>query len=168
MVWGDEYKCPPPWLAYNEKLKKKHWLKCPKAVTKKKTIWTRYKWFKISYLEFIFEKYYFGHTTFLYLSGRFLFISDFMAAGLKANKDLRKISLILRIPTHLTLKIICYHNIVKNLCHFTNFSANFCLVSEKAFTLHHFLTPKKCILKALWEKMSVLYLGKKTFVSQTK
>ena len=36
MVWGDEYKCPTPWLAYNEKLKKKHWLKCPKAVTKKK------------------------------------------------------------------------------------------------------------------------------------
>ena len=82
----------------------------------------------------------------------FLFISDFGAAGLKANKDLPKISLVLRRPTHLTLKIICYHNIVKNVSHFTNFSANFCLVSEKAFTLHHFLTPKKCILKALWEK----------------
>ena len=136
-------------VGLQRKIKKKHWLKCPKAVTKKKQfgqnindskfhIWNSFLKNIIS----VIQPSYICRDV-------FLFISDFGAAGLKANKDLPKISLVLRRPTHLTLKIICYHNIVKNVSHFTNFSANFCLVSEKAFTLHHFLTPKKCILKAL-------------------
>ena len=53
------------------KIKAKHWLKRPRAVPQKNhwPNWlTKYKWFKISYLEFFFWKYYFGHTTFLYFS----------------------------------------------------------------------------------------------------
>ena len=62
----------------------------------------------------------------------FFLISDF----LKANKNLRKkslilqyifpqkTSLILQISTHLTLKTICSHNTAKNFSHFTNFPAN--------------------------------------------
>ena len=58
---------------------------------------------KISYLEFFFWKYYFGHTKFLYLSRRssgyhqsFFLISDFLAENLKANKNLQKRSHVLQ------------------------------------------------------------------------
>ena len=38
----------------------------------------------------------------------------------------------------------------KSLYHFTNFSANMFLFGvRKIFALHHFLTPKNCILEAL-------------------
>ena len=42
-------------------------------------------------------------------------------------------------------------NTAKNLSHFTNFLANTFLFGfrKKAFALHHFLTPKNCILEAL-------------------
>ena len=50
--------------------RKKNWLKHTKAASPKKEIWTKYKWFKISYFEFCFWKYYFGHETFLYQSRR--------------------------------------------------------------------------------------------------
>ena len=33
----------------------------------------------------------------------------------------------------------------------------FCLVSEKTFALHHFLTPKNYFLEALWKQMSVYF-----------
>ena len=66
-----------------QRLSKKHWLKCPKFEP-------RCKWFKISYLEFFFWRY-FGHTTFLYSSTcssqyQSFFISDFLAKSLKANR----------------------------------------------------------------------------------
>ena len=32
-----------------------------------------------------------------------------------------------------------------------------CLVLEKTFALHHFWTPKNCILEALWKQMSVCF-----------
>ena len=32
-----------------------------------------------------------------------------------------------------------------------------CLVSEKTFALQHFLTPKNCILEALWKQMFVYF-----------
>ena len=58
---------------------------------------------KISYLEFFFWKYYFGHAKFLYLSRRssgyhqsFFLISDFLAENLKANKNLQKRSHVLQ------------------------------------------------------------------------
>ena len=33
----------------------------------------------------------------------------------------------------------------------------FCLVSEKTFALHHFLTPENSILQVLWKQMSVYF-----------
>ena len=33
----------------------------------------------------------------------------------------------------------------------------FCSMSEKTFALYHFLTPKNCILQALWNQMSVYF-----------
>ena len=36
-------------------------------------------------------------------------------------------------------------------------SKRFCLVSEKAFALRHFLKPKNCIFEALWKQMSVFF-----------
>ena len=47
-------------------------------------------------------------------------------------------------------------NTAKNLSGFTNFLANmFCVVSERIFALHHFVTPKNCILETLWKQMPV-------------
>ena len=58
--------------------------------------------------------------------------------------------IILRTSTHLTLKIICSQNTAKNLSDFTNFSGNMFLFGDKkTFALHHFLTPKNCILEEL-------------------
>ena len=59
---GGEQKCRPPWLADDEK----H----PKAVPKKRNLDQNINVSKISYLQFFFWKYYFGHTKFLYLSRR--------------------------------------------------------------------------------------------------
>ena len=79
----------------------------------------KYKWFKISYLEFFFLKYYFGHT-FLCLPRRsseyyqrlfFFLIWDFPGESLKANKNSKKI-------THF---IIQFRS--KNLTHFTNLNS---------------------------------------------
>ena len=43
-----------------------HWLKRPKAVPQKTKFGPKYKGFKISYLQFLFWKYYFRHTTLVY------------------------------------------------------------------------------------------------------
>ena len=75
----------------------------------------------------------------------------------------------LRTSTHLTLKIMCSRNTNK-LSDFTNFTAKMFLYGAR-FALHHFLTPKNCILflkdfesKCLYIS---LYLRKKIFVSKT-
>ena len=103
---------------------------------------------------------------------RVIFIPDFLAGSLKANKDQRKkslilqysfaqkTSLILRTSTHFTLKIICSRKNVKNLSHFTDFPANMfgvCLMLQKTFALHHSLMPKKCSLEALLKHISVYF-----------
>ena len=121
-----EWKCQPPRLADEKK----------------------YKWFKISYLEFLFffkkillqfpayNFYIFVHT----FSGHyqsFLQFFDFLAESLKAKKKqqqksslilqysfAQKTSLILWTSTNLTLNLICFRNTAKNLSHFTNFPAN--------------------------------------------
>ena len=79
------------WVKMSASLKKKTH---PNAVQTKKKFGLKYKWFKMSYLEFFSWKYYFGHTTFLCLSRRssghhqsFLLISGFLAESLKANKS---------------------------------------------------------------------------------
>ena len=104
---------------------KKHWQKCPKAVTKKKLKFvSKHKWFKMSYLD-VFWKYYFGNTTFYIhphvpvditrVSFNFIFssrksqsqqnlatkITHFTIYGFA-----QKISFILRTSAHLRLKII--------------------------------------------------------------
>ena len=119
-----------------QKIKEKHWLKLLKAVLQKTKFGPKYRLFKISiwvlFLKILFRAYnfFFGHH-----QGSFL-ISDFLAESLKTNKNQRKrslilqhsftqnTSLILRISTHLTLKIICSRNASKNLSHFTSFPAN--------------------------------------------
>ena len=70
---------------------------------------------------------------------RVLFISEFVAENLKANKNLpkrslilqyslaQKTSLILWISTLLKLKITCSQNTAKKLSQFTNFPANMIL-----------------------------------------
>ena len=103
----------------------------------------KYKCLKTSYLEFFFWKYCFGNATFLYWSTRFsghhqLFFLIFRFSSRKSQSQQKqakkstpfaiqfrpKTSLILRTSTHLTLKIICSRNTVKNLSVFRNFWAN--------------------------------------------
>ena len=56
-----------------------------------------------------------------------------------------------------SLKMICSLSTAKNLSDFTNLEQTcFYLVSEKIFALHHFFTPKNCILETLWKYISVL------------
>ena len=133
-------------------IKKKHWLKHPKAVPphKKKETGPKFKWFKLSYLEFFFWKYYFGDTAFLYLSRcssghhqSFFLISDVLSQNQQKQKLAKQVtiflqysfaqktSLILRTSTHLTLKIICSCNTAKNLSDFTNFPADMFLCSVR-------------------------------------
>ena len=78
-----------------------------------------------------------------WISSEFFLIPDFVAESIKANKNLRKrslilqysfsqkISLILQTSTHLTLKIICTRNAAKNLPHFTNVSASMFLFGAR-------------------------------------
>ena len=70
----------------------------------------------------------------------------------------RSKNLILRTSTHLTLKIINSHNAAKDLSHLTDFPANIFLFGvRKTFALHHFLTPKNCILEVLWKLYISVY-----------
>ena len=112
------------------KRKKKLWLKRPKAVPQKTKLGPKYKWFKISYLQFFFWKYFFRPTRSIF------FIPEFVAENLKANKNQPKRSLIwkysfaqrtaliLRISTLLKLKITCSQNTAKTPSQFTNFPAS--------------------------------------------
>ena len=126
------------------KIKKKHWLKRPKAVLQKWNLYQNINYSKSHICNFIFWKYYFGRTTlvhtFQWTSSAF-FIPEFVAENLKAYKNQRKISLILqysfaqkttlilRISTLLKLKIKCSQNTAIKLSQFTNFQQTcFCLV----------------------------------------
>ena len=103
---------------------KKHWQKCPKAVTKKKLKFiSKHKWSKMSYLDFFWK--YFGNTIF-YIHPhapvditRVCFNFIFSSRKSQSQQNLatkitrftiysfaQKISLILRTSTHLRLKII--------------------------------------------------------------
>ena len=86
--------------------------------------------------------------TFQWASSEFFFIPDFLAESLKANKNKRerslnlqysfgqKTSLILRISTLLTLKIICSQSASKKLSKHTNFPANMFLFGVRKKHLH--------------------------------
>ena len=62
--WGAEWIIMlATMVVRRRKIKKEQWLKLPKAVLQKTKFEPKYKWFKISYLEFYFWKYYFGNAT---------------------------------------------------------------------------------------------------------
>ena len=63
-------------------------------------------------------------------------VSDFLAESFKDHSfyntvSLKNTSLILRISTHLTLKVLCSRNTARNLSHFTNVRANQFLVGVR-------------------------------------
>ena len=106
---------------------------------------------------------------------------DRLAESLKANKNqqkrslisqysfAQKTSLILRTSTHLTLKIICSRNTVKNFSDFTNFPANMFLFGvRKNIWTASFLDVKELhscsTLKA--NVCRFLYISVKKYLSQ--
>ena len=156
------------------KIKRKQWLKHPKAVPQKTKFGPKYR---------CYWKYYFWHTTFTLIhmfqrtsSKFFVLISDFLEESLKTKKKL-----LIKI-TYFTIQVCSKH-----LTHFTNlnsldiennmllihcqtktfltwqifqetcFSLAWCWSAEKTFALHHFLTPRNSILEALWEQMLVYF-----------
>ena len=114
---------------------KKQWLKHPKAVPK-----FFFQNSGIPFLKILFRAYnvFIFVQTFQWTSSEiFLLISEFLAESLKTKKKnyqkrshilqysfAKKISLILRTLTHLTLKMIFFRNTVKNLSDSTNVPAN--------------------------------------------
>ena len=95
------------------------------------------------------------------------FLSESLKAKTKTSKrdDLFYNTVLLKKPcffsqtsTHLTWKITCSRNTANNRSDFANFHQTcFCLVSEKTFALHHFWTPKNCILMHF--KCKCLYIS---------
>ena len=75
-----------------QKIKKKYWLKRPKVVPKKTKFGPKYKWLKISHLEFFFltilfracNFFIFVHT-FWWTSSDFFLIRHFLTESLKVN-----------------------------------------------------------------------------------
>ena len=154
------------------KIKKEHLLKRPKAVSKNTKFGPKYKWFKISYLECFFWKFYFGPTTFLYFSRRSNgHHQSYFRFSSRKSQSQQKLA---KKTTHFTIQFCS-----KNLTHFTNhnsldiennmlpqhsqkpfwlckFSSKVVSVwcQKKTFALHHFSTPKNCILEALRKEMS--------------
>ena len=126
-------------MADDEKLKKKHWLKGPKAVPKSVKLGPKYEWFVISYLEFFFWKYYFKHTTFLYLSrlssGHHQGFFNFIFSSRKSQSQQKPA----KKTTHFTIQFLS-----KNLIHFANLNSpdpeNNMLAqhSQKPFWLYKF------------------------------
>ena len=95
-------------VGWRQKIKKKHWLKCPKAFSQKMKFRAKYKWFKISYLEFFLWKCYFEHTTFLYLSRRSSgHIRVFFNSRFSRRKSQSQLKLGKKI-THFTIQLFPY------------------------------------------------------------
>ena len=92
---------------------------------------------------------------------------------IQLNKNYPKRSLILQYSfaqiTSLIL-IICSRKKQKAFLTLKFFQKKcFCSLSEKNIVLHHFLTPRNCILEALWKQMSVYFcisLYVRTFCSR--
>ena len=62
------------------------------------------------------------------------------------------------------MKIICSRTQPKTFLSLQVFQqTNFCVVSERIFALHHFLTAKNCILEKLWKQISIYLLKKILF-----
>ena len=107
--------------------------------------------------------------TFHWTSSDFSFIPGFLAESLKARKKSKKyysIQFRSKDLTHFTKldffyiesnmlpkhsqKLFSSLRIFQQTC--------FCLLSEKTFALHNFLTPKNCFLETFWKQMSVIFL----------
>ena len=87
--------------------KNKYRLKHYKAVPQKTKLGPKYKWFKISHLEFFFWKYYYGYTTFLYSSSRCsVFNSTF--SNRKSQDQQKLAKKITHFTTEFRLKILTH------------------------------------------------------------
>ena len=96
-------------VTLRRKIKREHWLKHPsKAVPQKTKFGPKYKWFKISYLELFYWKYYFWHTTFLYQS-KFFFLFQI------SQKKVQSQQILLIKITYFVI-----HLCSKHLTHFMN------------------------------------------------
>ena len=118
------------------KIKRKHWLKHPKAVPQKTEFGPKYR---------CYWKYYFWHTTFTLIhmfqrtsSKFFVLISDFLEQCLKTKKKL-----LIKI-THFTIQVCSKH-----LTHFTNLNS---------FDIENNMLPKHC-QKYFW-----LYFSRNMFL----
>ena len=130
----------------HQKIKKKHWLKRPKAVP---------QIFVIPFLKILFP-----HVTVGII--RVFFIPEFVAENLKANKIQWKRSH--SFYYSFAQKIISSQNTSKNILSLQIFQqACFCLVPEKTFALHHFLTSRTTFLNHFESKCLYIsvYLFKK-------
>ena len=130
----------------HQKILKKHWLKRPKAVP---------QIFVIPFLKILFP-----HVTVGII--RVFFIPEFVAENLKANKIQWKRSH--SFYYSFAQKIISSQNISKNILSLQIFQqACFCLVPEKTFALHHFLTSRTTFLNHFESKCLYIsvYLFKK-------
>ena len=101
------------------KITKKHWIKRPKAVPKIRNLDQNINDSKSSILNFLFWKYYFGHTRFLYLSRRssghhqrFFLISRFSSRKSQSQQNPAK---------KITHFIIQFRS--KDLTHFSNINS---------------------------------------------
>ena len=127
--------------------------------------------FVIPFLKILFRAYNFSlHIQVEWTSSKFFLFQKFFIPNLKVNKNQlkrslilqysfsQKTSLVLRISTLLTMKIICSQNTAKQFSQCKIFQQTcFCLVSEKNICWGHFLRPKNYFLESLWKQMSVYF-----------
>ena len=114
-VWrvGSWIKMSATMIGRLRKIKQEHLLKRPKAVSKNTKFGPKYKWFKISYLECFFWKFYFGPTTFLYFSRRSNgHHQSYFRFSSRKSQSQQKLA---KKTTHFTIQFCS-----KNLTHFTN------------------------------------------------
>ena len=106
-------------VSRRRKIKRKHWLKHPKAVPQKTKFGPKYKWFKISYLELFYWKYYFWHTTFFYSSTCYSehHESSFFDFRFSRRKSQSQQKLLIKI-TYFAIQVCSKH-----LTHFANLSS---------------------------------------------
>ena len=108
--WNHWIKISAIMAGRRQKIKKKQWLKRPKAVPHNAKFGPKYELFKNSYLEFFFWKYYFGHTAFLYLSKR--------SSGLHHSRKPQNQQKLAKKITHFTIQFRS-----KRVTHFRNLNS---------------------------------------------
>ena len=111
----------------------------PKTILQKMKVGSKYKWFKISYLQFYFQNYFFGRiTSFIFVHTFQWTSSEFFLFQIFSRKSQGQQRLAKKI-THFTIQFCS-----KNLTHFTNLNSlhieNNMLPKkcQKSFSLHKF------------------------------